>query len=218
MNLQVSDTMFEKLNRLWTYPSKILKVPAADLNEAWTPELIGTGIEVATKTGFTTFGAQMINLIGGLALMGAATTKYVKGRDKKFLHEIAAHMVTRLATLGNPSEFGVAMAQAKDFGRSFGMMDFGGVGSTIMKSFDAVAADVNSAVGSFGRAFGGSFSPTVAKVTAPPVAPSVGAVSQLFDIDFIWIYIFRHFSQHRITIRNYWIMYIKYPKCFQIIK
>jgi len=182
MNLQVSGTMFEKLNRLYNLPAKIFKMPAGELNEAWTPELIGTAIEVGTKTGLTTFGATLVNLLGGLALIGVATTKGVKGKDKKFLHEIAAHMITRLATLGNPSEFGVALSQAKDFGRSFGMADFGGVASTITKSFDAVAADVNSAMGSFGRSFGG-FTPTVASVPAPPTAPSASQVSRLFDID-----------------------------------
>ena len=76
--------MFEKLSVLYRPVSGILKMSETELNEAYTPEFLGTILEWVNESFGTELGELLLDLIESGIFIGASTTRYVSPVDKKY--------------------------------------------------------------------------------------------------------------------------------------
>ena len=105
----------------WTHLSR------KDLNEAYTPEILGTVVETGIDITFTPASAVAVNILTGvvLAAVGAfAPSNMIGQEDRKMLKEWEAHHVSRVITYANPAALSAASAQAKTLGAMVGAGKF----------------------------------------------------------------------------------------------
>lgn len=161
-------TVYSILDPAYKLPVDLFKLPpemARTLNEAWTPEIVGSVFEVLGETMLTRLGDAICGLLGA-AVISAATAipgLSILPEDKHFMHQIAGHFGTRWMKLLAPANMSLAITQARDLGRSLAAFDFEGAKSSIMKSFPEISVDIES----LRRTIEGLVAPA-----APPVPPA----------------------------------------------
>ena len=96
---------------------------AKDLNEAYTPEIIGRAAETIDYLLFTPAAAIGVEFLEGvaLALIGAfAPPGMIGNEDRIMLKQIEAHLTTGVVTYADPKNLAAASAQAKQLGALVG--------------------------------------------------------------------------------------------------
>ena len=115
-----SSNVISRLDVLYNWAAPISKVDAHSLNLAYTPEILGTGIETAFSFIFAPEAEIFWNAIAGFVLWGIATADAIGAEDKKLLNEVAAHEISRLITLGNPANLSAATMRARSVAQMLG--------------------------------------------------------------------------------------------------
>jgi hypothetical protein len=178
VNFLLGDTMFEALDRIYDIFADPFKTTGSELNLAWTPELIGTGLEVLMNTTLTRFGETLFGLIGaglcGIAMAFAPIGDF----DKRILAQLAAHLGTRTMKMLEPENVTYATAEATSFGRALASYDIESVKNALVKSEAEIAATFGLA-GIKIPTFGAPVQVTPPAVTVSPeeVLPAKVAVS-----------------------------------------
>jgi len=133
--------MFEKLDEMYKPIGDLFKIPASDLNRAFTPEVLGTITEMIVDAVFTPLGSALIDLLTSLGLTFAAgSVTGISDTDRKFLVEMAGHLGTRWIKLLSPAALGSTMSAARSLGASLAKLDVNGIKNALIKSPAAIAA------------------------------------------------------------------------------
>lgn len=135
--------MFEKLSGLYRPIAEVLKTSEDDLNSAFTPEIIGSGIEVLNDIALTDFGELVVSLLEAGVLLAASVFAPLTSYDKNMLVQIAGHLATRPIKALTPGKLSMAMGQAEAFGRSMATFDMRRMANTIFKSSYEVESTIN---------------------------------------------------------------------------
>lgn len=136
------DKVFEALDAGYRWLEDVTGVPASDLNDIWTPEIVGTVVgDILYDHIFGKLGSALCNLLTGLVVTGAsvAAKDRISRRDAKWLHELGAHFVTRVGRIGSPGEFSLALREARDMGAAFSEKRYGDALKKLVKTPEAMA-------------------------------------------------------------------------------
>ena len=136
------DSMFEKLNSVYEPVARYLKVPSTELNRAFTPEVIGTLIQVASDIGLTKLGYTLFNTALGLGLLYGSTNPRAPIFDRSIMVETSAHLITRLVELLKPSNLKELVDNAKELGEALGKFDVNGIVNSLVKSVDEISKEI----------------------------------------------------------------------------
>lgn len=158
------DAMFEKFDVLYRPFTGVFKLSSRDLNEAYTPEITGTLLEWINETFGTEMGELFLDVIQAGLLTGVASTRYVTDTDRKFLHEIAAHLLSRIFKFLLPGKFSGLLREAYSFGKTLGTGNIKAAFSGIFKTPTELRAKIEEVKRALGLV-----KPTV--VTPPPPPP-----------------------------------------------
>jgi hypothetical protein len=145
--------IFDKTEMLYGPLAQTLKLPVSDLNLEYTPEIVGSIIEVLQDIGLTPSGQVIANLIEWIALSGGATLANVSTYDRQFLNEWGAHHLTRLFLLANPAYMSAVMGGAKSVGEAAGRGNIAGALGQLAKPPEVIAGGFRSAFASIQSTF-----------------------------------------------------------------
>jgi len=153
---QGGSNVFDGLAKYYDWASPYLGVSGADLNMAYTPELLGTILETGLDIVFTPFAAIVWNAIAGVILNLAASLDAVGGTDKRVLIEMGAHEILRLVTLANPQNLQAASREARSIGPAIGQGQFqaafrAGTKTDTVQQFRSAFAAVQQLLGPIAR-------------------------------------------------------------------
>ncbi|MCL6578412.1 MAG: hypothetical protein K6T73_03385 [Candidatus Bathyarchaeota archaeon] len=142
-------TIYGMLDPAYKLPVDIFKLPSEmtrTLNEAWTPEIVGSVFEVLGESMLTRLGDALCGLLGAVTLSAATMVPGLPltPEDKHFAHQLAGHFGTRWFKLLAPANMTLAISEARDLGRSLAAFDFDGAKAAIMKSFPAISVDIET--------------------------------------------------------------------------
>ena len=165
------DAMFEKFDILYRPFAGILRMSTRDLNEAYTPEFTGTLLEWVNETVGTEMGELFLDLVEAGLFAGISTTRYVTETDKKFLHEMAAHLLSRIFKFLLPGKFSGLIREAYSFGKILGAGNFKAAFSSIFKTPTELTAKIEEIKKTLGLV-----KPTVVSPPPPPPPPAPPAV------------------------------------------
>lgn len=147
--------VLEKLDVVYSAFAPRLKVVASDLNLAWTPELLSTGVEIAADSFMTRLGSAILNLVVSGAELGVSLLPQIGDFDRKFLHQMAAHSGTRVLSLLATPDFGIALNEAKGLGAALKARDFGGAKDLLVRdNLSGIAAKFKREFGGLGKSLG----------------------------------------------------------------
>jgi len=146
LGYRVNDTMLSKIDSALSGVANFFKVPAETITDAYVPEFVGSGLEFLYNYTGTRFGSALFSALTGAGLMAASLLPQIDTRGRKFMHEIAAHMITRPVYLTYGPNFGIAQNEARAFGAALGRFDAGGAFRALFQGASGLTGAVQSAI------------------------------------------------------------------------
>ncbi|MEM2619080.1 MAG: hypothetical protein QW356_06315 [Candidatus Hadarchaeales archaeon] len=153
---------------------------ATYLNEAYTPEILGTIVgDVIFDTVLRKVGSAIGNLVTGVGLLAASILgkEYMTPSDRAFVHNLAAHHLTRVLRLGSPGEFSAVLGQARELGMAFGEKRYQDVLRGLVKTPETLSSEIEEA-----RRVLETLVPAPAPAPAPVPAPPAPAPAPVAEI------------------------------------
>jgi len=134
------------LERVWEPLAKHTQgLSGADIDNAFTPEIISRSIETATDILMPKFAAIVTNVALGIVLFGGTMMNRVPIKWKKTLLEMSGHHLFKAISMFNPRDFSVVTSQAYDFGKSVTAFDGKSMFNSFFKGFDILGQDMRTA-------------------------------------------------------------------------
>lgn len=169
--------VFEATSVLYKPLERATGIEASENNLVWTPEVVGTVVgDVLYDTIFGKVGSALMNLLTGVLIEAGVYLgrDKISDYDKKFLHELAAHHITRVGRLASPGEFSLALGEAKDLGAALRERRFADISRILVKSREALSLSLEE----IRRKWEELVAPVAppAPAPAPAVPPAVPAV------------------------------------------
>jgi hypothetical protein len=143
--------VFANLDGAYRWAEGWTHLSAKDLNEAYTPEILGTALETGIDITFTPSSSVAVNIITGLILAGIgafAPSSMIGAEDRKMLKEWEAHHVTRVITYADPKNLSAASAQARTLGRMVGAGQFQAAAQATLNPTSVITTGFRSALNS----------------------------------------------------------------------
>lgn len=125
--------VFERLDGLYEYGARYLKTTGRSLNLAFTPEIVGTGIEIVNELVFTSFGSILMSLVEAAGLVAASAFAPMNDFDREVVLNIAGHLASRGLKALAPERLAMSMAEAESLGRSLASFNVEGLKASIVK-------------------------------------------------------------------------------------
>lgn len=164
--------MFEALDKIYEYFAGIFKVSAPDVNLAWTPEILGTGLETLETFALTPLGQLLANIAGagicGIAMVFAPLGDF----DRKIIGQLAAHLGSRIMRIAFEPQPALS-AQAYSLGRALASYDIESVKNTLVKAEGEIKALLSGMGVSFAAPSAAVAAPSPETFAAPTVSISI---------------------------------------------